>query len=248
MTTTVSHPHQERSLYSASNMNLYSFSGTDAVTKGDGGLLVGATTTFESLFKHPEIYQYAAIFMALRNVNNAATRRQKMVGRVLSPDFASQGLAAAMMALDTQLLIAGSGETRATTLSHFCTKDLCVLRPGETVKRFFIPEYNCQNSVYHSVDFLPSGQALCGVAAWAYKTNGTIDNVRIILSGCTPVPVYLERMSNIMIGRECTMEEIEKAIQRLEEERLVLQNPQLVIGSHLFNLSKTLIKRALMTL
>jgi CO/xanthine dehydrogenase FAD-binding subunit len=214
----------------------------------DGGLVIDSSMTFDALCHHPKVKAFSALQMALRILCAQQTQRQKSIGQVLYQDAAYQGFWGALLALDAQLVLDHFGSERVLSLSKVFDPQNQWLKTGEKVKGFYISQKFCEHSVYQSVDYLRSGQAVCGVAAWAYKTNGTIDNVRIILSGCTPVPVYLERMSNIMIGRECTMEEIEKAIQRLEEERLVLQNPQLVIGSHLFNLSKTLIKRALMTL
>lgn len=214
----------------------------------DDGLVIDSSMTFGALCQHPKVKAYSALQMALRILCTQQTIRQKSIGQVLYQDAAFQGFWGALLALDTQLVLDHFGSGRILSLSEVFDPQNQWLKAGEKVKGFYISQKFCEHSVYQSVDYLRSGQAVCGVAAWAQKTDDTIGCVRVVLSGCTTVPVYLEKMSNLMVGKECSMEEIEKVIQRLGEERLAVHNPQLVIGSHLFNLSKTLIKRALMTL
>lgn len=242
--------HVTSSFHAPSTMNLYSFPGSDAVIEGGEGLTIGAFTTFESLFNHPAIQNYSALYMALRNVSNPVSRRLKMIGKVLNPDVSSQGVAAALMAHGAEISIVGPGGSRSLNLHHYFSlhQDSHALHAGEKVKSFFIPAVGGEGSVYQSVDYLRTGQAVCGVAAWAQKNHEILEEVRIVLSGCTAFPIYLERISGFMQGHECNPEKIEKITQRLGEERLVVYTSKLMIGSHLFNLSKTLIKRALMTL
>lgn len=248
MASMPSHTLTQRSFNPIPATSLYSFHGSDSVIENEEGLAIGASTTLEVLFRHAAIVKYTAVYMALRNVNGPANRRQKMIGSVLTPDVSSQGVAAALMAHGADIEVVGPDGSRVVNIMHYFSKPEKILSPGEKVKSFLIPSANRDSSIYQSVDYLRSGQAVCGVAAWAQKSEDTLDKVRLVLSGCTAYPIYLERISGFLQGKECTTDQIEEVIRRLGEERLVLHTPQLMMGGHLFNLSKTLIKRALMTL
>ncbi|TDB64020.1 FAD binding domain-containing protein [Arundinibacter roseus] len=230
------------------NFHSYPLSGFDAVIEKDGGLLIGASTTFETLFKNPLVREYTALYMALKTSTSPVCRRDKTLGRVLYQDREAQGLAAALMAFDATLFVLGPRGERVISLIDYLTLENTPLTPGETVRHFFVSGEARQSSVYQSVDYLRTGQPLCGVATWASRQNDVLEQVRIVLSGCTPVPIPLRRVSASLCGKECSTEQIEAATRKLGEERLMLYNPSITIGSHLFNLAKTLIKRAVLTL
>lgn len=220
----------------------------DSVMVEKGGLLIGASTSFGTLFTHPAIQRYHALHMALRTMCNPASRRQKMVSQVLGQDMEVQGTAAALMALNAELTLVRHLGERTLSLEDYFHHEEAKLSLGETVRSFFIPETAPESSGYQSVDYLRSGQAVCGVAVWAHCPYDTLEDVRIVLSGCTPHPIPLRRISAALLGKELFSERIEEATRKLGEERLMLHNPSLTLGSPLFNLSRTLIKRALLTL
>ncbi len=232
----------------ATSRNHFPTHTSESVMEQEGGLLIGATTSFDTLSRNPAIHDYPALAMALRTMVNTASRRQKLLHKVLLPDAEVQGTAAALMALNTQLVVARPMGERTIRLATYFSQDSGGLKPGEVVRSFFIPKAIRESSVYQSVDYLRSGQAVCAVAIWAQRSLDIFEDVRIVLSGCTYRPVPLSRISAALQGKECIPERIDEAIQKLGEERLTLYNPSLTLGSHLFYLSKTLIKRALLTL
>jgi CO/xanthine dehydrogenase FAD-binding subunit len=235
-------------MYPAFYRNLYSKAISDGAMEHSGGLVIGASTSFGTLVRNPAVREYAALHMALRTMANTTNRREKTLLRALLPDKEVQGTAAALTALDARLSVVRPHGERIISLIDYFGQEKRGIQPGETVRSFVVPQAVRASSVYQSVDYLRSGVAICGVAIWARRSQDTFGEVRVVLSGCTPHPVLLPRIGAALHGQECVAEGIEKAIRKLEEEPLTIHNPLLTQGSHLFNLSKTLIKRALLTL
>ncbi len=226
----------------------------DVSVEPDGGLRIGLTVSFQALAQQPCVWYYPALQMALRSLLQPTATRQGDMRQVLSGEAEVQGLAAALIALDTELFITGPIRERSIGLLKYLSLDSLKLRAEEVITDFYIPNTpssrfrpgSQQNSNYQSIDYLRSGQAVCGVAVWARKSGDTLDEVRLVLSGCTRLPAPLRRVSAALRGKDCSTENIEQATRKLGEERLTLYNPELTLGSHLFNLSKTLIKRAVL--
>ncbi|MPR35314.1 hypothetical protein [Salmonirosea aquatica] len=204
--------------------------------------------TMDTLQRHPMVRDFPALDMALRSVATPNNQRLKDLRAILGRETAFQGLAAALMVLDARLIVQGPRGEREISAGHYMSPEGLGLAPGEAPVGFYLAEAGRYSSGYQSVGYLRSGQAVCGVAAWARKSDDTLEEVRIVLSGCTPVPIPLHRVSAALAGKECTVRGIEEATLRLGEERLRLYNPSLTLGSHLFNLAKTLIRRAVLTL
>lgn len=234
-------------MHTINSINLPSHYSADSLVETDGGLFIGSSITLGELARHTGILNFPAIYMALRNTSSPYSRRQKNVGRVLHGDVETQGLAAALLALDADLILISRQRERKLKMAYYFSQEN-PLSAGEIVKGFVLDHEARHNSVYQSIDYLRSGQAVCGVAVWAQRSQYTLEKVRIVLSGCTPYPVILHRVNAYLQDNECTPDRIEAASRHLGEERLFIYNPLLTIGSHLFNLTSTLIRRALLTL
>ena len=235
-------------MISSNIFTLFASSGSDTVLEKEGNLVIGSTATFGAVFQHPAVKQFPALYMALRHLSAPLSRQKKTMGRVLSSDAEAQGPAAALMALDAQLFITRPRGERMISMLDFFGQEGSALAFNEVVRSFFLSNGSLQKSVYQSVDYLRSGQPVCGVAVWGYGQHDVIEDIRIVLSGCVPFPLMLPHISAALRGQECTAERAEEATRKLGQERLLLYNPSLKMGSHLFNLSKTLIKRALLTI
>ncbi|MFB9295176.1 FAD binding domain-containing protein [Persicitalea jodogahamensis] len=233
-------------------MSLRPLSPAETAVEVNGGLQIGASMTMETLARFPAAQAFPALQMALRSLIVSSAHREAKLCNVLTGEGEVQGLAAALIALDAELFVTGPIRERAISLRKYLSLDGLKISDDESITDFFLPKSSLpksqsgskESSNYQSVDYLRSGQALCGVAAWARKSGETLEEVRLVLAGCTQVPVSLKRVSAALRGRESTPSHIEAAIRKLGEERLTLYNPELTMGSHLFNLTKTLIKRA----
>lgn len=233
------HPHK---------FTLSALPGSDAVLEQEGSLVIGAMATFGSVFHHPAVRHFPALYMALRHMAAPMSRRKKTMSRVLCGDAEAQGTAAALMALDTQLILTSPRGERIVSLLDYFGQQENVLGYNEVVRSFFVSGETRQKSVYQSVDYLRSGQAVCGVAVWVRCSHDVVEDMRIVLSGCIPFPVVLPHIAAALRGHECTADRAEEATRRLGQERLLQYNPSLKMGSHLFNLTQTLIKRAVLTI
>jgi len=230
------------------NSNLFALSGSDTVVEKDDSLVIGATATFGSVFQHPAVKQFPALYMALRHLTAPMSRQKKSIGRVLCGDAEAQGPAAALLALDAQLLITRPRGERIISLLDYFGHEESTLAYNEVVRSFVVSNETRLKSVYQSVDYLRSGQAVCGVAVWVRCYQDVVEDIRIVLSGCVPFPVLLPHIAAALRGHECTADRAEEATRKLGQERLLVYNPSLKMGSHLFNLSRTLIKRAVLTI
>jgi CO/xanthine dehydrogenase FAD-binding subunit len=191
--------------------------GLDQVTRSNGTLVIGATTTMTTMCHYTEI---PLLCDAASNVAGWAIRNMGTVGGNLFAPPPAGDFATALLALDAQVkLVSRAGGERRLPLGEFYTGFLTnVLQPAELLAEIRVPM-----PVGRTV-FLKFGRrhantpAVVTVAAHVLLDGGKVRDARIALNAVGPHPVRARRAEASLIGSALTRESIAKAASEAAEE------------------------------
>jgi len=112
----------------------------------------------------------------------------------------------ALLCLNAEIEIVGSGAARRILLSEFYTGDgenYRKLLPNELVTRVFLPAESADyRGVYRKLRVRGSiDYPLAGVAVVMKRTNGHVADARIAMTAVNPAPMLVERAGEMLIGK-----------------------------------------------
>jgi carbon-monoxide dehydrogenase medium subunit len=175
------------------------------ITRSNGSLRIGASTTIAEFLKHPELMSHqalpqAAFVFASPMVRNLAT----IAGNIGSASPAGDMLPP-LLALDAQIHLANVHETRVIPLSDF------FLGPRETARRadelitaLTIPvsrRESRNSSAFYKLGLRRADAiSLVSVAVWLERDGEKIRDLRIALGAVAPRPLCATRAEAILRG------------------------------------------------
>jgi carbon-monoxide dehydrogenase medium subunit len=155
-------------------------------------LVIGAMTTHYQVIKDPLIRQHCGLIaQATETVADPAVRHRGTFGGALAHADPASDLPAVALALDAEMVVAGSGGRRTVPASEFFVDYLqTALAADELLVEIRVPKLG-DGWGYHYEKFHRVAQswAIVGVAAVARRSDGTIAEARVALTnmGATPV-------------------------------------------------------------
>ncbi|MGO8819425.1 MAG: FAD binding domain-containing protein [Terriglobia bacterium] len=160
-------------------------------------------------------------------------------------------LAPALIAFDATVRLVGpKGERAATLESLYCLPAEkmgygLTLEPGEILAELRVPSPRPgTRSTYVKFKEKPSFDfSLAGVAAVVSFENGKVAHARIALSGVAPVPWHAAEAEKLLKGAK-----LDEALARKVAELTVENNMPLADNGYKVPLTKTLVRRALVSL
>jgi xanthine dehydrogenase FAD-binding subunit len=175
----------------------------------DGTFEIGATATFSSIFRHPDLRRWlpilteAAVSMGGPQVRNVATIGGNICNGAVSGDSAST-----LFALDALLKLESAAGGRIVPIQEFYLGPGKVdLRPGELLSTILIPREHYQGTAGHYIKFAPRKAmdiATLGVAAVCRADQGRFLDLRVGLGVAAPVPIRCSEAEAYARGREIT--------------------------------------------
>lgn len=155
-------------------------------------LVIGAMTTHYQVIRDPLIRQHCGLIaQATETVADPAVRHRGTFGGALAHADPASDLPAVALALDAEMVVAGSGGRRTVPASEFFVDYLqTALAADELLVEIRVPKLG-DGWGYHYEKFHRVAQswAIVGVAAVARRSEGTIVEARVALTnmGATPV-------------------------------------------------------------
>ncbi|NOX37914.1 MAG: 2Fe-2S iron-sulfur cluster binding domain-containing protein [Calditrichaeota bacterium] len=186
-------------------------------------LRIGALTTFEELGNHPEVQklvpriQEYMFLVASLQIRNRAT----IGGNIINASPIADGVIL-LLALDAEVVMQKGRQQRVIPLRKLYRgyKQLDK-QPGEILTEVRLPLSvgKCQIhfekvSKRRTLDIASVNSAIrlrCDAA-------GIIREAALAVGGVAPIPLYLEKTSRFLVGRPCTPETVEGAIEQAMEE------------------------------
>ena len=185
------------------------------------GVVIGARATHNELMSNnllQEKYRSvceAAHTMAADQIRNIGTVGGNLVNAVPSAD-----LPPILIALDAQARIVGPSRERTVTLEDFFLgPGKTMLENGEILAEIIIPDQPTTGSNYIKFGLRRAGAlAVVGVASSVTVSDGTCQDVRIVLGAVAPTPIRARRAENVLRSKKISPELINEAGKIAAEE------------------------------
>ncbi|HSE94225.1 MAG TPA: xanthine dehydrogenase family protein subunit M [Methylomirabilota bacterium] len=187
-----------------------------AVRRDDGrGLRVGAAVTARTLEQHEHVRsRYPSLAESAALVGSVQIRNLATVGGNVCNAAPSADMAAPLVALEAEAVIAGPrGERRVPVAEFFTGVRRTVLAPDELLVEFVVPAPGPRSGGQY-VRHTPRREldiAVVGVASQLTLTDGVCGKARIALAAVAPTPVRATAAERALEGQRVTPELIERA-------------------------------------
>jgi CO/xanthine dehydrogenase FAD-binding subunit len=170
----------------------------------DGGLLIGATTTWTDLINADLPDAFDALKLAAREVGAMQIQnRGTIAGNLCNASPAADGMPP-LLVLDAKVELGSATGTRRVPLSHFVLGPRkTALEPAEMVTGIFIPESALKGQSHFQKlgarEYLVISIAM--TAARLVLRDGLVTDAALAIGSCGPVAVRLPEIEAKMIGR-----------------------------------------------
>jgi carbon-monoxide dehydrogenase medium subunit len=166
-------------------------------------LVIGAMTTHYEVIHDPLIKEHAGLIAeATETVADPAVRHRGTFGGALSHADPAGDLPAVALALDAELVIAGSGGRRTVPAAEFFVDYLqTAIEPGELLVEVRVPKHGAGWGFrYEKFQRVAQAWAIVGVAAAVRRENGSIAEARVALTNMGATPVRASGVETALAG------------------------------------------------
>jgi xanthine dehydrogenase small subunit len=174
--------------------------GLNTLRREDGHLTIGATATLTQMAEQRDIPLLAE---AAHSIGGWAIRNMGTVGGNLFAPPPAGDLAAALLALDATVTLAGPGRKRTLPLAGFHTGFMMnVLRPGELVAGFDVPLPAGKTVFLRYGRKQANTPAIVTVAARVVLDGQTVKDARIALNAVGPHALRARKAEAALVGKK----------------------------------------------
>lgn len=181
----------------------------------DGGVKIGALTTFNEIVKHPYIVENYPVFVdGMDKIGSVQVRNLATIGGNICNAIPSADSAPALLALDAKIIADNGVEKREIALNEFfLAPRKTVLGEGEIVTAFIIPpmKANACAAYYKFMRRKAMDLALFGVAMYLEVEDNRCSAARVAMATAAPVTIRVKEAEEYLIGKELTDEVLAEA-------------------------------------
>ena len=223
--------------------------GLDAVSDEGDHISVGALVRHGTTASDPLIATHAAALATAASLTGDVQVRNRgtTCGSLAHSDVAADQ-PAAVIALGGTMIARSASGTREIQASEFCVDALTsALEPDEILVEIQLPKMGPgEASAYDKLGRRGghSDYAVAGAAAWVRKSNGTVEEARVGLTGVGTKPTLALGVANAIVGTDGSDEAVKAAAEHALEDVTVLED---LYGSEEYktHLAKVFVARAL---
>jgi aerobic carbon-monoxide dehydrogenase medium subunit len=223
--------------------------GLDMVSDEGDYISVPALVRHGTTASDPLIASHAAALATAASLTGDVQVRNRgtTCGSLAHSDVAADQ-PAAVIALGGTMIARSSSGTREIQASEFCVDALTsALEPDEILVEIQLPKMGPgEASAYDKLGRRGghSDYAVAGAAAWVKKSNGTVEDARVGLTGVGTKPTLALGVINAIVGTDGSDEAVKAAAEHALEDVTVLED---LYGSEEYktHLAKVFVARAL---
>jgi carbon-monoxide dehydrogenase medium subunit len=224
-------------------------SGMDAVSDGGDHISIPALATHATVAGNPLIAAHAAALATAASLTGDVQVRNRgtTCGSLAHSDVAADS-PAAVIALGGTMIARSASGMREIQASEFCVDALTsALQPDEILVEIQLPKTGPgEGSAYDKLGRRGghSDYAVAGAAAWVKKSNGTVEDARVGLTGVGTKPTLALGVGSALVGTDGSDEAVKAAAEHALEGVTVLED---LYGSveYKSHLAKVFVARAL---
>ena len=188
--------------------------------RDDGdAIVVGAMTTHDSMTREPLVRQHALLLsVASGTVADPQVRHRGTFGGAIVHADPAGDIAAPVLALDCELVIAGPGGRRTVAAADFF-EDLftTAVGEGELLVEIRVPKYTGWGASYEKFTRVAQAWSIVAVAAAVKVEGGTIAQARVGLTNMGSVPIRAHAIERALVGQPATADAIKAAARAAGE-------------------------------
>jgi len=171
--------------------------------RDDGAaIVVGAMTTHYEVLRDPLVRAHCGLLaQATETVADPAVRHRGTFGGALAHADPAGDLPAVALALDAEMVVAGSGGRRTVAAADFFLDYLqTAVEPDEVLVEIRLPKLDGWGFHYEKFHRVAQSWAIVGVAAAVRRSNGSIAEARVALTNMGPAPVRASGVEEAVAG------------------------------------------------
>ena len=188
--------------------------------RDDGdAIIVGAMTTHDAMTREPLVRQHALLLsVASATVADPQVRHRGTFGGAIVHADPAGDIAAPVLALDCELVIAGPGGRRTVAAADFF-EDLftTAVGEGELLVEIRVPKYTGWGASYEKFTRVAQAWSIVAVAAAVKVEGGTIAQARVGLTNMGSVPIRAHAIEQALVGQPATADAIKSAARAAGE-------------------------------
>jgi carbon-monoxide dehydrogenase medium subunit len=189
----------------------------------DGGLAIGALTTYRDVLDSPAALRYRCLAEAVPHIGDVQVRNRGTVGGSLAHADPASDLPAVVLALDATLVArSASGERTIPAGEFFKGPFQTALRDDEILTEIRLPGASeAIGSAYRKLAQRASGYSIVGVAAVVARSGGSISMAQIGVTGVGEVAYRATAAERALIGTDGSTEAIAAAVEHASDGQTV---------------------------
>lgn len=167
----------------------------------DGSIEIGALTTHHDLADSHELSEACPLLAhTAAQIGDPQVRHRGTIGGSVAHADPASDLPTALLALDAELIVEGSGGTRTVPASEFFHGPfMCDVGPTEMLTAIRIPAGGARG-VYHKFNRRAQDWAIVGVAVAIETEQGAISSAAVALTNMAGTPIRAPAVEESLIG------------------------------------------------
>jgi aerobic carbon-monoxide dehydrogenase medium subunit len=191
----------------------------------DGGLAIGALTTYAELLASPSVLGLALMADALPDIADVQVRNRGTIGGAIAHADPAADMPAVLLALEAQVVArsASRGERTIPITGFFEGAFSTALAPDELLIEIHVPSPSrSHGSAYRRLEQQASGFAIAGVAVVVGRKGagaanedggrGVVDDVRVAVTGVGDTPYRSTAVEDALRGTSLGSADIDSAV------------------------------------
>jgi len=189
------------------------------VREDGDALVIGAMTTHYDVQRDSLVAEHVALLAeATATVADPQIRHRGTFGGSLAHADPAADLPAVALALDAEMVVAGSGGRRTIPAAEFFVDFFTTaLRPDEILCEVRMPKRTGWHAHYEKFNRVAQAWSIVAVAATVRVDGGSIAEARVALANMGATPVRATGVEQALVGQSATAEAINAAAEHAAE-------------------------------
>ena len=190
------------------------------VREDGDAIVIGSMTTHDEVLKDALVRAHAnLIAQATETIADRQVRHRGTFGGALAHADPAGDLPAVVLALDAEMVIAGSGGRRTVPAKDFFLDYLTTaVGEDEILVEVRIPKLAGDwGTHYEKFNRVAQAWSIVGVAAAVRRENGTVAEARVALTNMSSVPVRASGVESALVGAAASTETVAAAAEHAGE-------------------------------
>lgn len=182
-------------------------------------IAIGAMTPYCDIVTDDLVTQHVALLaQATETVADRQVRHRGTLGGSLAHADPAGDLGAPALALDAEMVIAGSSGTRTVSAAEFFVDYFTTaIGEDEILTEIRFPRYTGWSSHYEKFNRTAQAWSMCAVAAALRVEGGSIAEARVGLTNMGTTPIRATGVEQALVGQPATADAVRAAAERATE-------------------------------